>query len=113
MTTLSAPEVLVIGAGPYGLSWTEQMPVGMVLKSEGFASSLSDPEGRSSLPEYAKQHGAPYRDTGLPIPLETFSDYGLWFQRERVPIVEDTEVVTLARNGDGFTAQFATWHWLA
>ena len=61
MPRSAATDIVVIGAGPYGLSvaahllaqgrdvrvfgramesWTEHMPVGMMLKSEGFASSL-------------------------------------------------------------------------
>ena len=65
-----ATDVAIVGAGPYGLSiaahlrrrgvpfrifgtsmqtWRYQMPAGMCLKSEGFASNLSDPEGSFTL----------------------------------------------------------------
>jgi thioredoxin reductase len=122
-------ETAVIGAGPYGLSvaahlsalgrevrifgrpmgtWLDRMPDGMILKSEGFATSLSDPPRRYALPEYAARHGMPYQDTGLPIPLADFRAYGLWFQRNAVPAVEQTEVVSLARQDGHFTVGLAT-----
>ncbi len=62
-------DVAIIGAGPFGLSiaahlkargvafrifgrameaWERQMPKGMLLKSDGFATSLYDPEHRCS-----------------------------------------------------------------
>ena len=61
-----ATDVAIIGAGPYGLAlaahlaargvehavigmpmagWSDAMPKGMSLKSEGMASNLFDPEG--------------------------------------------------------------------
>jgi hypothetical protein len=129
MRGTSCVETAVIGAGPYGLSvaahlsargrevrifgrpmgtWLDQMPDGMILKSEGFATSLSDPQHRYSLPEYAARHGIPYRDTGLPIPLADFRAYGLWFQRNAVPAAEQTEVVNVARQGGQFAVGLAT-----
>lgn len=86
-------DVVIIGAGPYGLSiaahlaargvafrilgkpmsaWSAQMPKGMRLKSEGFASSLSDPDSEFTLRHYCQQQGLPYADTGVPVPLATF-----------------------------------------
>src|SRR5262245_44408563 len=76
-------EVAIIGAGPYGLSiaahlqargiefrifgspmhsWRTQMPAGMFLKSEGFASSLYDPGGRFTLKRFCAEGGLPYAD---------------------------------------------------
>ena len=70
-------DVAILGAGPYGLSiaahlaqrglsfrifgkpmqsWL-QMPCGMTLKSEGFASSLYDPEGALPLGRYSQERG--------------------------------------------------------
>jgi thioredoxin reductase len=115
--------VTIIGAGPYGLAaaahlmqrgvacrvigrpmqgWSDHMPKGMSLKSEGFASNIYDPDGRFTLARYCQQRGLPYADLGLPVPLETFVDYGLAFQRRCVPHVEDQRVVQLAPSGDGF-----------
>jgi hypothetical protein len=107
-------DVAIIGAGPYGLScaahlqgrgvehvifgspmaaWRENMPAGMSLKSDGFASSLYDPEGRETLRRYCAENGLPYADLGLPVPLETFIAYGLYFQTRVVPYLDRREVV--------------------
>ena len=115
-------DVAIIGAGPYGLSiaahlrarnvdfrifgspmrtWRAHMPKGMRLKSEGFASSLYDPESALTLEAYCKEKGHPYADTTLPVPLATFTAYGLEFQRRFVPNLEDKQVVSLRRAGDG------------
>src|SRR5258708_1937965 len=116
-------DVAIIGAGPYGLSiaahlkargvdfrifgstmhtWLTQMPKGMRLKSEGFASSLYDPDSAFTLAHYCKQEGIPYADLGLPVHLETFASYGLAFQKRLVPEVENKLVVSLRRSPDGF-----------
>jgi thioredoxin reductase len=116
--------VVVIGAGPYGLSiaahlrsqqlnfrifgepmasWREHMPRGMSLKSEGFASNLYDPEGRFTLRHYCTEKGLPYNDVGAPIPLETFSAYGLEFQRRMVPELETSLVTHVSRVPEGFS----------
>lgn len=115
-----ACDVAIIGAGPYGLSiaahlrarrtdfrvfgtplstWRTAMPKGMLLKSDGFASSLSAPAPHSSLAEYCRDRQLPYHPTNLPVPIETFVDYGLDFQRRFVPDVEDRVVTSVVRNG--------------
>lgn len=117
-------DVAIIGAGPYGLSlaahlrakkvnfrifgspmgtWIRHMPKGMHLKSEGFASSLSDPDSVFTLADYCKERHLPYADLGSPVPLETFWSYGLEFQRRFVPDLEVRKVVSLRRGGEGFT----------
>jgi cation diffusion facilitator CzcD-associated flavoprotein CzcO len=122
-------DVAVIGAGPYGLSlgahlkacgvdfrifgspmhtWLNQMPRGMKLKSEGFASSLDDPDTAYTLAEYCRGKGIPYQDMGLPVPLETFTNYGLEFQKKFVPQLEDQSVVGLNRISGGFKLDLAS-----
>jgi thioredoxin reductase len=121
-------EVAIIGAGPYGLSiaahlkplgldfrifgepmntWQEHMPKGMRLKSEGFASSLYDPDSAFTLAQYCKEKGLPYADVGLPVPLETFISYGLEFQKRFVPELENKRVVSIARCPSGFQIRLA------
>jgi cation diffusion facilitator CzcD-associated flavoprotein CzcO len=116
-------KVAIIGAGPYGLSiaahlrargidfrifgspmhsWRTRMPAGMFLKSEGFASNLYDPTGRFTLKRFCEDNGLPYAAIDVPVPLETFTAYGLAFQRQLVPNVEDRVVVALDRSPDGF-----------
>ncbi len=118
-----ATEVAVIGAGPYGLSiaahlsklgvpfrifgkpmesWLTQMPRGMLLKSEGFASSIYHPEGNLTLGQYCQEMRLPYSDIGLPVPLETFCEYGLAFQRQFVSTLEQKLVTAIDRSRSGF-----------
>lgn len=119
-------DVAIIGAGPNGLSiaahlaargisfrifgkpmesWLTQMPRDMLLKSEGFASSLYDPRGQLSLARYCRTQGLPYADIGLPVPLRTFSQYGLAFQRQAVPSLEQKMLSTLRKSAGGFTLE--------
>jgi thioredoxin reductase len=116
-------EVVIVGAGPYGLSiaaylgskgipfrifgnpmsaWSDQMPKGMRLKSEGFASTLADPESQLTLESYSQQQGLPYQDTGLPVPLQTFVDYGLAFQKKFAPNLENKLVASVKPSTIGF-----------
>lgn len=118
--------VMIVGAGPYGLSiaahlraravpfrifgtpmqnWRAKMPKGMGLKSDGFASNLSDPAGAFTLKHFAEQQGFPYADEGIPVDIDHFIAYGEAFQRRFVPEVEERHVMALERTGDGFAAQ--------
>lgn len=78
------------------------MPKGMQLKSDGFASDLYDPERKSTIKRYCTEHGIPYDDLLVPVNLDTFVNYGLAFQQERVPTLEDKQVVGLTRIQGGF-----------
>ncbi len=115
------PDVAIIGAGPYGLSiathvaavgcrvrifgkplstWSDSMPRGMLLKSDGFASNLSTPDGRGTLAEYCARNCISYHDTRQPVSLETFVDYGVDFQSRYVPYLEHEDVIGVEhRNG--------------
>ena len=116
-------KVAIIGAGPYGLSiaahlrahgidfrifgrpmhsWRMRMPAGMLLKSEGFASSLHDPARRFTLERFCAERGLRYAAKNVPVPLQTFAEYGLAFQRQLVPNVEEKAVVGLDRAPYGF-----------
>jgi FAD-dependent urate hydroxylase len=116
-------EVTIIGAGPYGLSaathlkalgmdirvlgrpmdfWASKMPAGMLLRSPRVASNISDPRRELSLEAYEKFAGLQPR---APLPLETFVDYGLWFQRQLGPIQEEREVVSVNRIKTGFRVE--------
>ena len=78
------------------------MPKEMLLKSDGFASNLSAPAPNSSLADYCRERGLPYHPTDLPVPIRTFVDYGLDFQRRFVPDVEDRVVTSVGRDGRRF-----------
>lgn len=83
-------------------SWREQMPEGMLLKSDGFASNLSDPHGEFTLEHYCAENSIPYGATQVPVHLSTFAGYGQEFQRRVVPQVEDALLTRLERGKDGF-----------
>jgi cation diffusion facilitator CzcD-associated flavoprotein CzcO len=83
-------------------NWRTRMPKGMHLKSDGFASSLFDPEGRFTLRRYCADKGIPYADLGLPVALETFIAYGMAFQKQLVPSLDTRLVGNLERVPEGF-----------
>lgn len=115
-------DLLVVGAGPYGLSiashaadagldvrvfgrpmasWRDHMPRGMFLKSEPWASNLSDPGRRYGLAAYCESHGMRARH-GEPISVETFASYGLWFAQHAVPDVDERMVASVGACPGGF-----------
>ncbi len=119
-------ETAIIGAGPYGLSvaahfrrggipfrifgrpmdsWLAHMPKGMMLKSDGFASDIYDPESAFTLRQFCAEQGIEYGDTGIPVRLETFTAYGLAFRDRMVPELEDKLVAKVERLPGGFLLQ--------
>ena len=116
-------DVAVVGAGPYGLSvaahlsaadltyrqfgrpmnlWRTSMPQGMYLKSQGFACNLSDPHAAKTLEAFCAATGRAYGSYGVPVPLDTFVEYGQWFQEELSLPVEESLVTSVTRNEQGF-----------
>ena len=81
--------------------WQSAMPHGMFLKSQGFASNLSSPDGEHTLEAFCAATGRAHAGYGVPVPLDTFVAYGKWFQRELVPDVEETMVADIAP-ADGY-----------
>jgi thioredoxin reductase len=117
---------VIIGAGPYGLSiaahlrhsgvpfrifgrpmdsWLAHMPKGMMLKSDGFASDIYDPEKAFTLRHFCAERGIEYADTGIPVRLDTFSAYGLAFRDRMVPELEDKQVAGVERISGGYKLQ--------
>jgi hypothetical protein len=116
-------DTAILGAGPYGLSiaahfrrrgipfrifgrpmdsWLNHMPKGMMLKSDGFASDIYDPEKAFTLRQFCAERGIKYADTGVPVHLDTFSAYGLAFRDRMVPELEDKLVASVDRAPGGF-----------
>ncbi|HXM98397.1 MAG TPA: NAD(P)-binding domain-containing protein, partial [Candidatus Dormibacteraeota bacterium] len=113
-------QVAIVGAGPYGLSaaahlkdkgvsvrvfgrpmefWAEKMPAGMLLRSPRVASNISDPSRGATLDAFENAVAISPR---APLPLETFVDYGRWFQKQMVSDLDRREVASISRNGKGF-----------
>jgi hypothetical protein len=116
----NGPEVVVIGAGPYGLAvaahlksrgvathafgepmsfWRRNMPKGMKLRSPLAATDISDPENAHSLEAYSQSLGAALAE---PLPIEAFVDYGEWFQTRAVPDLDRRPVVRVEATGNGY-----------
>jgi thioredoxin reductase len=116
-------EIAIVGAGPYGLSlaahfkrkgisfrifgrpmdsWLRHMPKGMLLKSDGFASTVSDPDNTFTLKHFCVERGIEYADLGTPVRLDTFTSFGLAFRDRIVPELEDKLVIGLERLPNGF-----------
>jgi thioredoxin reductase len=89
-------------------TWRTQMPKGMLLKSDGFASCLSAPIKNRDLSEehslraYCLRHAIPYDDLYVPVALGTFVDYGLDFQRRFVPVIDEQSVTGIHARNRGF-----------
>ncbi|MDK1473565.1 NAD(P)-binding domain-containing protein [Streptomyces sp. 549] len=120
-------DLVVVGAGPYGLSvaahaaaagwdvrvlgrtmasWRDHMPEGMFLKSEPWASNLSDPAGSHTLAAYCATRGLP-AEHGNPLPIGVFTDYGRWFGERVGPAVEEKTVSALAPQAGGYRLETA------
>lgn len=116
-------DIAIIGAGPYGLSiaahlrsqgitfrifgklmdsWKSHMPKGMMLKSDGFASNIYDPDASFTLEKFCASRGIEYAHTGLPVHIDTFTDYGLAFKERMLPELEDKFLTGLRRVENGF-----------
>jgi len=115
-----------VGAGPYGLSlaahlaplgverrifglplssWRNNMPKGMTLKSEPYATDLSAPMPGFTTEDHAKTIGANYRNRVTPLTLERFLSYGDWFAENLVPDVEENLITSVSTSKDGFTLE--------
>lgn len=113
-------DVVIIGAGPYGLSaaahlksagmdvrvfgksmdfWATKMPVGMLLRSPRIASTISDPANSGRIEVYERKEGLP---PTWPVPLTNFVEYGKWFQRELVSDLDTREVASVEPINGGF-----------
>ncbi len=118
-------DVVVVGAGPYGLSvaahlnaygvsvrvfgetmsfWDRNMPEGMCLRSPWEASQLSDPTRSMTIDAFQTSTGV---HVSRPIPIERFVAYGRWFQSRAVPNLERRQVVEIEKNAAGFRVVLA------
>ena len=125
---MRASEVLVVGAGPFGLSvsthlrgrgidhlivgrtmdtWRNHMPAGMLLKSETLGTDFSCPQSGYDLPGYARSERIEGIGRGKPLPLDRFLDYSDWYIKQLVPDVSDVTVTEIKAVNGGFQVAFA------
>ena len=111
--------VAIVGAGPYGLaaathlrragvdirvigqpmSFWQNMPVGLVLRSNWTATCIAEPQGELTLDSFCAATGASF---GRPVPLDRFVEYGLWVQQQVAPDVDKRLVKEVEASRQGF-----------
>jgi len=118
---MAACDVTVIGAGPYGLSaaahlrtikglelrvfgepmafWDQNMPVGMLLRSNWTATQIADPSGALTLEAYQVTSGNHF---SAPVPLQQFLQYGRWYQSQAVPDLDCRKIALVESDPKGF-----------
>ncbi len=94
-------------------TWRKSMPVGMKLKSEGFASNISDPSGELTLEKYCAMNAIAYSATGMPVKADIFADYGDAFQKKFLPDLERKIVVSVEAAPNGFELRLDSGETLA
>jgi cation diffusion facilitator CzcD-associated flavoprotein CzcO len=85
-------------------SWSDFMPKGMLLKSEGFASNLWDPLRANTLESFCREKRLPYQSTALPVPIDVFLAYAAWFQDRTGVSPNGLTVTGIARDDQGMFA---------
>ena len=118
---MSSCDVVIAGAGPYGLSaaahlrtvkglevrvfgepmsfWDRNMPVGMFLRSNWTATQIADPDGMLSLEAFQAASGVRF---STPVPLDRFIEYGLWFQRQALPDLDQRKIARIESDPKGW-----------
>ncbi len=114
-------DVAIIGAGPYGLSatahlrtvkgldvrtfgepmsfWNRNMPIGMLLRSGWAATHIADPDHSLTLDSYRAASGDHFSS---PVHLDRFIHYGLWYQRQTVPDLDQRKIARVEPDAKGF-----------
>jgi thioredoxin reductase len=117
-------DVVVVGAGPYGLGaaallrragidvavfgelmsfWQRHMPEGMFLRSSAVdGCEIGEQSGSLTLQAFSKATGA---DVPNPLPVETFVEYGRWYQQTAVPDLDPRLIDRIDSQNGGFELQ--------
>lgn len=118
---MSTCDVAIVGAGPYGLSaaahlrtikglelrvfgepmsfWSGNMPSGMLLRSNWTATQIACPNGDLTLEAFQAER---FRTFGIPVPVEHFIEYGVWYQSHAVPDLDQRRISRIERSANGF-----------
>jgi lysine/ornithine N-monooxygenase len=114
-------DVTILGAGPYGLSaaahlrtvpgldvrifgkpmsfWEDNMPRGMLLRSNWSATQIASPNQSLTLEAFQALTGKRF---SKPVPLDCFVEYGRWYQRQALPDLDLREIVRIESGPKGF-----------
>ena len=118
---MSTCDVVIVGAGPYGLSaaahlrmlkglelrvfgepmsfWDRNMPTGMRLRSNWSATQIAAPDNSLTLEAFQAASDIQF---STPVPLDRFIQYGLWYQSQAVPDLDRRKVTRVETGGRGF-----------
>ncbi len=118
---MTKSDVIIIGAGPYGLSaaahlrsvrglevrvfgepmsfWDQTMPIGMFLRSGWSATHIADPNNALTLEAFQAASGTSFT---RPVPVDRFVQYGRWFQRQAIPDLDRRTVVRVESDPNSF-----------
>ena len=116
---MSAVDVAIVGAGPYGLSLAAHLraagrelpPVraadaavaerpcraGCSSSRRASPPTCPIPSGSHTLEAFCQTTGRPYASYGLPVPLDNFISYGQWFADGWCPRLEEILVTDMVR----------------
>jgi thioredoxin reductase len=126
---MQSTDVIIIGAGPYGLSISAHLsalgvdhvivgapmdgyrtysPAGMIMKSEPYASAFAAPQPGYDVKSYSAKHDIPYVDRVTPLTVKQFLDYADWYTATLVPDVRQDIVTKVTPvDGGGFNVEFS------
>jgi hypothetical protein len=79
--------------------WKRNMPTGMLLRSGWAASQIAGPNQSLTLEAFQTASGS---SISRPLPLDRFIQYGLWYQRQAAPHLDQRKVLRVESHQGGF-----------
>jgi cation diffusion facilitator CzcD-associated flavoprotein CzcO len=123
---VSTIDVIIIGAGPYGISaaahlrtidglevrefgepmsfWDRNMPVGMLLRSNWTATQIASPKNWLTIEAYMAETSD---RLAQPVPLDGFIRYGQWYQEKAVSDLDHRNIMRVESDSKGFKTTLA------
>ena len=118
---MAACDPTILGAGPYELAasnrmrhikgldvrvfgeptsfWKNNMPAGMLLRSNWTATQIADPDHHLTLENYQEENSDHFT---TPIPVAGFVKYGKWYQRNSLPDLDRRKITLVESWRKGF-----------